>query len=535
MAPTMTHPNLSGSAFENSGQDLDAIIISVVASVLLVIIGICVTSISVIMVGRYRSSPFKRWHPYAPKSEVVLRHSRGKPGESQDVCGYPTALLPLSKYGFKATSTDNHDESICPPSMHPLYPSMCIESPDHTEPICHGEGWGLPIEHRVGEVTHENFQTAENDELYQYNDKDELGSESDLSLYHSGLSLQAMETVADTESPVVSARKPQTVKCTIPDCMCQVPRCRNYEFLYAHRPPSATSQVKMENKPAHNIISADLHSTFSLASIVNDNYYMSGILPSPREPASLSSTSPDGSEHDKEISETLQNIEPCGFRSSSIASVPFLDPIASIKCDSSGGVYHDQVHDFSIRIPKGAIPEGAPITIEIGVTLYGPFQFPTDLKPCSPIVWLCVRNREDFEFKRPVEISLPHYLDVTSQDDVSTLQMTFLKANHALNVNSPYKFDEADGTATFEVQSSQGTLSTNHFCFLCVAANLTPKDTAKVNYCLVQVQPSPMEVHFCVAYFLRTCIQVCVLMHCSCIESRNVYSYLLGEHHCRNL
>lgn len=326
--------------------------------------------------------------------------------------------------------------------------------------------------------------------------------------------LNAMQTEVDIVPPLqhcsLSLREPQavTTECRLPDCMCQASQCRYYESLYA--PPSATyAWREMTSKKAADTFPKTSSSTTSLASIANGEH----CLRQPDRPASFSSMLSDESDCDEEATSSLREIESYGFGSSFHSHIPFLGPTTFIKCDSSGGVYHDPVHDFSVRIPETAVPEGASITIEIGVMLSGPFQFPTDLKPVSPIVWLCVRNQENFEFVKPVQIILPHYLHIASQDDLNRLQLTFLKAKHAVSDNSLYQFTQAEGTATIEVQSTQGTLSTKHFCFLCIAAKLSPEDTDKVNYCLVQVQPCTLEtsswmVYFCVAYFLQTCIEV---------------------------
>ena len=62
------------------------------------------------------------------------------------------------------------------------------------------------------------------------------------------------------------------------------------------------------------------------------------------------------------------------------------NPVATLsQCTHDGRRYYDEHNDFGLEIPAGAIPEGEGITIDIGVALYGPFQYPEGLRPVSPV------------------------------------------------------------------------------------------------------------------------------------------------------
>ena len=103
-------------------------------------------------------------------------------------------------------------------------------------------------------------------------------------------------------------------------------------------------------------------------------------------------------------------------------------PVATLSpCTNEGGYYHNDHNDFVMEIPAGAIPEGERITIDIGVALYGPFQYPKDLRPVSPVFWLCIRDQKDFHFLKPVKVTIPHCLNLESHDDIESLGVTFLK------------------------------------------------------------------------------------------------------------
>jgi len=218
----------------------------------------------------------------------------------------------------------------------------------------------------------------------------------------------------------------------------------------------------------------------------------------------------------------------------SLSLVPYMDPVEVVMCDSKGGVFYSSTHDFGFAIPEGAIPEGDSINIEVGVTLTGPFDFPQGSKPVSPIVRLCVQQQPNYQFLKPVEVVLPHYLDLTSEEDSSELQIGFMKAGHTLNDNQEYKFQKVD-LSNAHFKHEYGIILTNHFCFLCIGNGVTCKDTAEACFYLVGYQkllnPSEWKVYFCVAYFLETCVEVShcvnhvVLQSCTCILNTSLWFY----------
>ena len=184
---------------------------------------------------------------------------------------------------------------------------------------------------------------------------------------------------------------------------------------------------------------------------------------------------------------------------------------SKLNFSSRGGKYHSEEDDFTLIVPEGAIPTGDSISIQIGVVPYGPvgpFKYPAGVRPVSPIVWLCSAPKPDFQ--KPIELSLPHCIDCNNEDDCRSL--TFLKAGHTANQGTRvFHFELTDGKASFVPNASYGTLSTTHFCLYCVG-EYTREDTDKANYCLVVARPLRMEknskVHFCLTYFLKTCLKV---------------------------
>ena len=229
---------------------------------------------------------------------------------------------------------------------------------------------------------------------------------------------------------------------------------------------------------------------------------------------------PISSSDNSSLVDLLTNEAICKTFSSQISQplVPYVDPVEIVKCDSTGGVFYSSTHHFGFTIPEGAIPEGDSISIEVGVTLTGRFDFPQGCKPVSPIVKLCVQEQPNYKFIKPVEVVLPHYLDFTSEEDNSELQIGFWKAGHTLDDNEEYTFERMDLSST-HFKHEYGVLRTNHFCFLCIAeeSGVTREATAVATFYLVGykklLNPTEWNVYFCVAYFLATCVEVCYVTH----------------------
>ena len=219
-----------------------------------------------------------------------------------------------------------------------------------------------------------------------------------------------------------------------------------------------------------------------------------------------------------------------------IASVPFLGQVEVLEFDSSGGEYKSNNHGITISIPKGAIPQGEAVHMEVAVALFGPFQFSDGKRPISPILWLC--PQEDVAFQKPIIIVLPHMLTDVCNKDVDKFGIQFAKADHTdyrvtptgtkEYIFKPYKSEVA-------LQASSGKhcalLKANHCCFLCLEMKqqnkVTPevarqmaKKTGYFIYCVECLQsPYPSTspprdvIYFCVSFMLPTCMKVSVLRY----------------------
>ncbi len=86
------------------------------------------------------------------------------------------------------------------------------------------------------------------------------------------------------------------------------------------------------------------------------------------------------------------------------ADIEFIKPPVQLDITSKGATYHDDSLGLHIDVPEEAVSED--LSLNIGMTLYGPFQFPS--APISPILVLEPNNKT--QLHKPVRITLPHII-----------------------------------------------------------------------------------------------------------------------------
>ena len=188
-------------------------------------------------------------------------------------------------------------------------------------------------------------------------------------------------------------------------------------------------------------------------------------------------------------------------------------PVATLsQCTHDGKRYYDEHNDFGLEIPAGAIPEGESITIDIGVALYGPFQYPEGLRPVSPVFWVCVRDQKDFLFVKPVKLAIPHCLHLKQYDDIESLGLTFLKGDHEMNSQQMYQFQPAEGDVLIEPFKIHAVIKITHFCSLCFSCKERRDLFEKEIFCLYSVIPCKIspdqlsDAYFFITLRLKTCL-----------------------------
>jgi hypothetical protein len=187
---------------------------------------------------------------------------------------------------------------------------------------------------------------------------------------------------------------------------------------------------------------------------------------------------------------------------------------SNLQCDDSGLEFSFEKYDIAIKIPEGALAVGKKIRIEVAVMpMYGPFQFPRDVRLISPVLWLCLLD-QNVKLKRPFQVTLPHILSGLTEEKARYYEVVFYKANHRDYASGMYHFQPAEGRIRLFSKSGQnyGTLSTYHFCYICITAKDKPELNMDAGYCLTRVglhvSQRRDETYFCVSYYLKTCLQV---------------------------
>ena len=212
-----------------------------------------------------------------------------------------------------------------------------------------------------------------------------------------------------------------------------------------------------------------------------------------------------------------------------------------LECDCSGLEYTIPDHGITLRIPEGAVSEGELVHFELDVTMYGPFKFPENTRPISPIIWLCLLE-ENYELKKPYYVILPHFLTQLTKRRSEYYQVQFAKAQHndcnAGDKHMSYNFHPCETQPHFipsRGHKNFAALMSKHCCFYCLLAQDSHELTMDIEYCLVTIESSQKsEVHFVAAYLLGTCLTVrlslrkllLVNLHCYLFPT---HTYVLAE------
>ena len=86
-------------------------------------------------------------------------------------------------------------------------------------------------------------------------------------------------------------------------------------------------------------------------------------------------------------------------------------------CDYKGLKHTIEGHDITLMVPEGAISKEMEIHIEVAVAMYGPFKFSGNVKPISPILWLCILEK-NVMLSKPIVVRIPHALTHKSSDKI---------------------------------------------------------------------------------------------------------------------
>ena len=189
--------------------------------------------------------------------------------------------------------------------------------------------------------------------------------------------------------------------------------------------------------------------------------------------------------------------------------------------DSKGKQYFSPDNGYAISIPPGAFPDNVVVTLKHGVVPngpFGPFKFPDEVRPISAILFLHPTTEQLLH--KPVEIALPHVIHC--ERTLESKQIAVFKANCTdfkteKDGKQIYCFEECPSenlTLIMHQGFPYAKFSLRHYCYLCLVERYRREDTENAVFCLLEaiprnaVQHSQILIHFCVLYFLPTCLKV---------------------------
>ena len=178
------------------------------------------------------------------------------------------------------------------------------------------------------------------------------------------------------------------------------------------------------------------------------------------------------------------------------------------ECTHSQQEYHNEDNDFRLVIPEGAIPVGDSITIDIGVALFGPFQYPPNIRPVSPVFWVSVRGHQNYRFLEPLRVTIGHCLKLCDDSNLPALGLTFMTALYS---EGRCLFSATSEKQDFLTDFSRGTLEDQFQC-VSVCANTYPATSKLVLYRLSVSHPREVRanghnhtVHLITTFSLKYC------------------------------
>ena len=189
-----------------------------------------------------------------------------------------------------------------------------------------------------------------------------------------------------------------------------------------------------------------------------------------------------------------------------LQSAMFKSSVEVIACDHSGGSYSSECHNIQLHIPEGAITAS---NLEFAVTLHGPFEFPEDVKPVSPIVWLS--TQEGIQFAKSVELTLPHIANRSESlafyaADIGKLKGKFQFQRLRARERGITKHDDT-------LKTKLSTNQSRFICIACMESRVIREVINSTKYYIIKAAPKTIvanqwKVFYCIVLSLPTCIEV---------------------------
>ena len=127
---------------------------------------------------------------------------------------------------------------------------------------------------------------------------------------------------------------------------------------------------------------------------------------------------------------------------------------------------HWRDHGLRIDIPKGSIPSGCSVEIQVQAIVAGRFILPPDCHLVSSIYWINCSQR----FDKKVILHLPHAAIIESQEEASYFRFYAAK----FSSGPPYEFKELKN-ASFMPFSDSASIKLSQFSYIAVGSCKPPR------------------------------------------------------------
>ena len=189
----------------------------------------------------------------------------------------------------------------------------------------------------------------------------------------------------------------------------------------------------------------------------------------------------------------------------------------SVSIPASGGTLKLKEDGVSVVFPAGFIAQPS-LSFQCYVKTHeNPHTFPAGVRPVSAV--LALHPESDVTFLKPVEVTMPHFIDLEDEDDCKRLKVFVAGPNIPGEEGLHFKAMSQDAVSLFTSGSYKhrkqyATFSIKHCCHFCVGEFYTKKDTDKALLVLTRAQKAEnysrkLFLHHCFHYDLPTCSKVC--------------------------
>ena len=199
--------------------------------------------------------------------------------------------------------------------------------------------------------------------------------------------------------------------------------------------------------------------------------------------------------------------------------IPFNGPeivgsVQVVPCTNLGGIFHFNEHSIFLKIPKDAVPNE--VDLEIGVAIHGQFKFPENIRPISAILWL--KLPDNFQFQKPIQIQLPHYLGLSKEEVWSSSELGYMLATSGIGELNKNIYLQEGQNDQVDFYQRYGRIKAYRAGYMCLCAS-RPLIESRSEYFLVSAVPNltpslRWTIRFFVVYSLETFIEVYIIFCC---------------------